>query len=144
MTNFGPSSRGQPHSPDVNHCIFHFQPKGHWEPCSKVGSLNPTKHLVGFEPRTFRFLLQHLNPLGHSPSSSILYPFPYHFFKYLHEIVIQGIPWKRINDINHQIYSILLLLQPFLQFLTSSYHIPFSSSGQQKLLLQSPQQVCSS
>ena len=62
--NFGPLSRGQPHSPNVNHCLLHFRPKGHWEPRNKVGSLNPAKHLVGFEPGTFRFLLQRLNPLG--------------------------------------------------------------------------------
>ena len=28
----------------------------------------PAEHLVGFEPGTFRFLLQRLNPLGHSVS----------------------------------------------------------------------------
>ena len=33
------------------------------------GSLSPAKHLVGFELGTFRFLLQRLNPLGHSPLS---------------------------------------------------------------------------
>ena len=33
MANFGPLSRGQPHSPNVNHCIFlHFRPEGHREP----------------------------------------------------------------------------------------------------------------
>ena len=26
-TNFGPLLRGQPHSPDVNHCVLHFQPE---------------------------------------------------------------------------------------------------------------------
>ena len=67
--NFGPLSRGQPHSPNVNHCSIHFQPQGHREPRNKVGSLSPAEHLVGFEPRTFRFLLQHLNPLGHSDFS---------------------------------------------------------------------------
>ena len=30
--NFGPLSRGQPHSPDVNHCVLHIQPEGHREP----------------------------------------------------------------------------------------------------------------
>ena len=28
---------------------------------------------MGFEPGTFQFLLQHLNPLGHSPQTSDLY-----------------------------------------------------------------------
>ena len=67
MANFGPLSRGQPHSPDVNHCILHFRPEGHREPRSEVGSLSPVERLVGFEPGTFRFLLQRLNPLSHSP-----------------------------------------------------------------------------
>ena len=32
-TNFGSLSRGQPHSPDVNHCVFIiFLFKGLWEP----------------------------------------------------------------------------------------------------------------
>ena len=66
MPNFGPLSRGQPHSPDVNHCVLHFQPDGHWEPCNKVGSLRLAKHIVGFELGTFWFLLQCLNPLGYS------------------------------------------------------------------------------
>ena len=68
MANFGPLSRGQPHSPDVNHCVFlHFRPEGHREPRNEVGSLSLAEHLVGFEPGTFQFLLQRLNPLGHSP-----------------------------------------------------------------------------
>ena len=50
---FGPLSRGQPHSPDVNHFVLYFRPEGHQEPPSKVGSLSPAKHLVGFEPGTF-------------------------------------------------------------------------------------------
>ena len=66
--NFGSLSRGQPHSPDVNHCVFlHFQPKGHREHRNEVGSLSLDERLVGFELGTFRFLLQRLNPLGHSP-----------------------------------------------------------------------------
>ena len=63
---FGPLSRGQPHSPDVNHCVLHFRLGGHQEPRSEVRSLSPAVRLVGFEPGTFRFLLQRLNPLGHS------------------------------------------------------------------------------
>ena len=45
----------------------HIRPKGHWEPHSEVGSLSLTECLAGFEPGTFQFLLQCLNPLGHSP-----------------------------------------------------------------------------
>ena len=58
----------QPHSPDVNHChLFKFRPEGHWEPRKEVGSLGLVEHLAGFKPDIFRFLLQHLNPSGHSP-----------------------------------------------------------------------------
>ena len=48
-------------------CVLLIRPEGHQEPRSEVGSLSPAEHLVGFEPGTFRFLLQRLNPLGHSP-----------------------------------------------------------------------------
>ena len=67
MANFGPLSRRQPHSPDVNHCVLHIQPEGHREPCNEVGSLSLAERLVWFEPGTFRFLRQCLNPLSHSP-----------------------------------------------------------------------------
>ena len=53
--NFGPLSRGQPDSPDVNHCVLHIQPEGHREPHSEVGFLSPATCLVGFELGTFRF-----------------------------------------------------------------------------------------
>ena len=75
MANFGLLSRVQPHSPDVNHCVLHFRPEGHWEPRGEVGSLSPAKCLVGFEPGTFQFLLQCLNPLIHSPHLEITLPF---------------------------------------------------------------------
>ena len=65
--NFGPLSRGQPHSPNLNHCVLHSRPEGHQEPRNEVESLSLVEHLLGFEPGTLRFLLQHLNPLGHSP-----------------------------------------------------------------------------
>ena len=59
---------------DVNPMLItafvHVQPKGHREPRNKVGSLSPAERLVGFEPGTFRFLLQRLNPLGHSLQKS--------------------------------------------------------------------------
>ena len=47
----GPLLREQPHSTDVNHCIFTiFWLEGHLESCSKAGSLNSTDSLVWFEP----------------------------------------------------------------------------------------------
>ena len=47
--------------------LLHFWPEGHREPCNKVWSLSQAKLLMGFEPGTFRFWLQCLNPLGYSP-----------------------------------------------------------------------------
>ena len=49
--------------------FFTFLTQGHWEPRNEIGSLSPAERLVGFEPGTFRYLLQRLNPLGHSPLS---------------------------------------------------------------------------
>ena len=48
----------------------HIRPKGHREPRNEVGSLSPAERLAGFEPGTFRFLFQCLNPLGHSPNNN--------------------------------------------------------------------------
>ena len=41
MANFGPLSRGQPQSPDVNHCISHIPPEGHQEPREVIGNTDP-------------------------------------------------------------------------------------------------------
>ena len=49
--------------------FLHFRPEGHREPRNEVASLTPAERLVGFEPGTFQFLLQRLNPLGHSPQN---------------------------------------------------------------------------
>ena len=52
--NFGPMSRGQPRSPDSNHCIWTTSTKGHQEPRNtEVGSLNLAECIVGFELETF-------------------------------------------------------------------------------------------
>ena len=53
MANFGPLSKGQPHSPNVNHHIIQFQHEGHWELHKKVGFQSPVECLVGFEQRNF-------------------------------------------------------------------------------------------
>ena len=53
-------------NPTLITAFVHIQP-GHWEPHNKVGSLSLAEHLAGFEPGAFQFLLQRLNPLGHSP-----------------------------------------------------------------------------
>ena len=34
--NFFIGKWGQPHSPDVNYCVLHIRPKGHWEPSSVI------------------------------------------------------------------------------------------------------------
>ena len=38
------------------------QPESHREPRNEVGSLSPVERLASFEPGTFRFWLQRLNP----------------------------------------------------------------------------------
>ena len=47
--------------------FVHPRPKGYREPRNEVGSLSPAERLAVFEPGTFRFLLQRLNPLALSP-----------------------------------------------------------------------------
>ena len=84
--NFGPLSRWQPHSPDANHSILQNQPEGHQKPCNEVRSLSLAKHLVGFEPGTFWFWLQRLNPLGHS--LQILSFNPIYMYAYIKECLL--------------------------------------------------------
>ena len=59
---FGPLSWQKLHTPDINHCLYIFGPK-------VAGSC-----VMGFEPGTFRFLLQRLNPFGHSPRVPFRHP----------------------------------------------------------------------
>ena len=76
MANFGSLLWRQSHSPNSNNCNLHYltwRSPGAYH--NKVGSLSPVEHLVGFELGTFRFLLQCLNPIGHSCSLSLLSPF---------------------------------------------------------------------
>ena len=42
-------------------CVLRIRPEGQQKPRNEVGSLSPAERLVGFEPGTFRFLLQRLN-----------------------------------------------------------------------------------
>ena len=49
MAYFGSLSRGQPHSPNIKHCVY-VQTEGHGEPHTELGSLIPAECLVGFEP----------------------------------------------------------------------------------------------
>ena len=63
--NFGPLSRMQPYSSDVNHLCFTCSTRR--SPRASFESLSPAKHLVGFEHGTFRFWLHCLNPEDHSP-----------------------------------------------------------------------------
>ena len=53
--NFGRLWRGQPHSPDNNHCIIQFQLEGYRKPRNVIGSLSPAEHLVGFKLGSFQF-----------------------------------------------------------------------------------------
>ena len=65
--NSGKFFRGQPLSPNVNHCVCQvFQTKVYWKPYNGVGSLSLTKHL-GICTRYLLFRCQCLNnQLGHS------------------------------------------------------------------------------
>ena len=45
------------------------QPGGHQQSRNEVRSLSMAKHLMEFEPGTFRFQFQCLNPLGYPPQS---------------------------------------------------------------------------
>ena len=47
--------------------LLPIRPEGHQESRNEVQSWSPADRLVGFEPKTFRFWLQRLNPLGHFP-----------------------------------------------------------------------------
>ena len=46
--------------------VLHIRPEG-YRVQSEVGSLSLAERLVWFEQGTFQFILQRLNPLGHSP-----------------------------------------------------------------------------
>ena len=65
--SFGHHWGGSLTHPMLITCVLHIWPEGRREPRSGVGSLSPAERLAGFEPGTFRFWSQHLNPLGHSP-----------------------------------------------------------------------------
>ena len=51
--------------------FLHIWPERHRELRNEVGFLSPAERLVGLETRTFRFWLEHLNPLNHSPHTYI-------------------------------------------------------------------------
>ena len=68
--------------------FYIFDPKVTGSLVARVGSLSPAERLVGFEPGTFRFLLQRLNPLGHSPQSLWLHCYsPRNYFSTLFVII---------------------------------------------------------
>ena len=101
MANFGPLSKEEPNSPDVNHCVLHFRPGSHREPRSEVGYLRPAERLVGIEPGTFRFLLQGFNPLGHSPQRDFVVSL---FLALILKFIIK---YNNINSIYHSDKMIL-------------------------------------
>ena len=61
--------------------FLHFRAEGHREPRNEFGSLSQAEFLVVFEPGTFRFLLQRLNPLGHSPRKCMSHTQNVKFYK---------------------------------------------------------------
>ena len=46
--------------------LLQFKPESHQQSRNEVVSLCPVKQIVEYEPRTFLFQLQRLNPIGHS------------------------------------------------------------------------------
>ena len=69
LPTLGHSPGGQPHQADVNHCILAISTWRSPRALQGCGSLlSPVEEcLVVFEPATFRFYSQCLNPLDHSP-----------------------------------------------------------------------------
>ena len=67
--------------------FLHFRAEGHREPRNEFGSLSQAELLVVFEPGTFRFLLQRLNPLGHSPRKCMSHTQNVKFYKLPHLII---------------------------------------------------------
>ena len=65
--SFGHSQGDSFTNPMLITAFVQVWPKGHREPRNEVGSLSSTDRLLGFEPGTFRFWLEHLNPLGYCP-----------------------------------------------------------------------------
>ena len=61
--------------------FLHIWPKGHWEPRNEVESLSADERLGEFETGTFRFWLQHLNPLGHLLLSTFIFAVLYDFIQ---------------------------------------------------------------
>ena len=59
-------------SPMLITAFVQFPPESHREPCNEVGSLSLGERLMEFKPRTFQFEFQRLNPLSHSPQSTLL------------------------------------------------------------------------
>ena len=61
MANFGPLLRGQPYSPNFNHCILHIRPKGHREPCGDYTNNHPISLLSNIEKLMYKRLYTFLN-----------------------------------------------------------------------------------
>ena len=55
--------------------FVYIRPEGHREPFNEVGSLSPAECLAGFEPGTFRFLLQCLNPTSDGEEKAMDFDF---------------------------------------------------------------------
>ena len=68
-------------------CVIHIRPEGHREPRNEIRSLSPAKCLVEFEPGTFRFGSQCLNP-------------PYFYRYHLHNTNLFLEPWRKIQHIS--------------------------------------------
>ena len=90
----------------------HIQPKDHEEPQNKVVSLSPDERIVGFEPRTFWFWLQHLNPLRHFP----------HLTLFQLSSLTDGFKWFWMKSLHKNNQLILELLKASFLVLPFSYY----------------------
>ena len=95
--------------------FVHVWPESHREPRNEVGSLSLPEHLAGFELGTFRFWLQRLNPLGHSPQKM-----PYKMPLIPIYQSQQRLSTPPLNWMNFQI------IWNWLMFFLSSWKRPFS------------------
>ena len=92
------------------------QPKGHQEPQNEVGSPSLAEHLVGFELGTFRFWLQCLNPLGHTPLISVTLLLLFHSMLVAYTILVQTlyknhkIRLQGFHQLNHWLKVLLVYI----------------------------------
>ena len=66
--------------------LFKFRLKHHQWPCNKVGSVNLTEHLVGFEQGTFQFICNILTHWATAPK--LMFSRRFDFYQYYFKIIL--------------------------------------------------------